>query len=87
MTTAAYTLVEATTSSSTVILVHPDATVMSHPDHVYGQPAAIPASQLYYWTHEWQSGEAEALAELERGEGREFESGRDAVEWLRTDDD
>ena len=51
------------------------------------RPVAIPVSQRYYWTEEWQDGEAETLAELERGEGREFGSGREAVEWLHSEED
>ena len=50
------------------------------------RPVFIPASQLYYWTREWQDGEAEALAELDRGEGQVFESGADAAKWLLADD-
>ena len=41
------------------------------------------SDQLYYWTREWQEGEAEALAELERGEGVVFEDPQKAVRWLR----
>lgn len=41
------------------------------------------SDQLYYWTREWQEGEAEALAELERGEGVVFEDPKEAVRWLR----
>lgn len=46
-------------------------------------PCSIPRDQLYYWTREWQEGEAEALAELERGEGVVFEDPKEAVRWLR----
>ena len=86
MTMTAYRVKEATTASTSV-RVHPGATVMSHPDHEYARPAAVLASQLYYWTEEWQNGEAEALAEIERGEGRVFNSGREAVDWLHSLDD
>ena len=48
------------------------------------RPVSIPTSQLYFWTRRWQEAEHEALAELERGEGREFGSGREAVEWLHS---
>lgn len=49
-------------------------------------PLFIPRSQAYYWTREWQEGEAEALAELERGEGVVFEDPKEAVRWLNSDD-
>jgi AbrB family looped-hinge helix DNA binding protein len=35
----------------------------------------IDATQAWFWTPKWQAGEAEASAELERGEGEVFESG------------
>ncbi len=37
----------------------------------------IDATQAWFWTPRWQAGEAEAAAELARGEGRTFESGED----------
>jgi hypothetical protein len=40
-------------------------------------------SQLYYWTRQWQRDEAEAVCELERGEGVSFSDPLDAVRWLR----
>ncbi len=52
-----------------------------------GTVVAVPASQLYYWTRAWQAAERCAAAELARGEGRQFESGADAVRWLLSDDD
>ena len=50
-------------------------------------PFAIPRSQLYYWTARWQDDEREALAELARGEGREFKSAADAIRWLLDPED
>jgi hypothetical protein len=35
----------------------------------------IDSTQAWFWTPAWQAGEAEASAELERGEGRVLESG------------
>ncbi len=52
-----------------------------------GMPLFIPKDQAYYWTREWQEGEAEALAELERGEGVVFEDPKEAVRWLNSDDE
>jgi antitoxin PrlF len=35
----------------------------------------IDATQAWFWTPAWQAGEAEAAAEVSRGEGRVFVSG------------
>jgi hypothetical protein len=45
-------------------------------------PLFIPRDQLYYWTREWQRGEAEADGELLRGEGVSFDNPQDALRWL-----
>jgi antitoxin PrlF len=37
----------------------------------------IDATQAWFWTPAWQAGEAEAAAELARGEGRTFTTGED----------
>jgi len=50
-------------------------------------PHSAPRAQLYYWTAKWQLEEAEALDELARGEGHEFESAADAIRWLDDKDD
>lgn len=50
-------------------------------------PPFIPRDEAYYWTHEWQHYEAEALGELERGEGRVFHDPTEAARWLRSPED
>jgi hypothetical protein len=50
-----------------------------------GPVLSVPRSQLYYWTRRWQEDEAEAVAELERGEGVGFDDPRDAIRWLLDD--
>jgi len=50
-------------------------------------PLFIPRAEAYYWTRQWQHDEAEALKELERGEGRVFHDPKDAVRWLRRPED
>ncbi len=45
-----------------------------------------PASQDYYSTDAWQREERTALAELERGEGRHFDSAAELIAWLDADD-
>ena len=49
-------------------------------------PLFVPKGQLYYWTAEWQRGEAEALADLGAGRFRMFSNGADAAAWLLADD-
>lgn len=51
-----------------------------------GMPTVIPRDQLYYWSAKWQADEAEAVAELDSGEGRSFDSATDAIRWLLSDD-
>jgi hypothetical protein len=50
-------------------------------------PPVLTASQAYYWTHVWQQGEREALAELREGKGRVFSDPGDAIRWLLSADD
>jgi hypothetical protein len=50
-------------------------------------PLFVPRDQLYYWTREWQSGEAEALRELAEGDFFTFHDGTSAAEWLLDDTD
>jgi hypothetical protein len=50
-------------------------------------PAAIPVSQMYYWTGAWQQGEQEALEEIDRGDARYFDNPRDAIRWLLDPED
>ena len=50
-------------------------------------PLFMPRGQRYYWTQEWQQGEAEADAELRRGEGVTFDNPQDAFRWLDSPED
>ncbi len=50
-------------------------------------PLFIPRSQAYYWTREWQRGEAEADEELRRGEARRFDDHQEALRWLNSPED
>jgi hypothetical protein len=50
-------------------------------------PLFVSRKQLYYWTKEWQAGEAEALRDVAEGRSRTFESGADAADWLLSDED
>ena len=45
-------------------------------------PFFVPRTQAYYWSREWQRGEAEADAELGRGEARAFDDPGEALRWL-----
>ncbi len=56
----------------------------SAPDYLPRRvPLFIPRGEVYYWTYEWQHDEAEALKELERGEGKVFHDPKEAARWLR----
>jgi hypothetical protein len=59
----------------------------SKPERAARAPLFIPHGQDYFWTAEWQRGEAEALEEIANGDIRRFTSGTDAVRWLLADDD
>lgn len=48
--------------------------------------ADVGDGQGYYWTDEWQRDEQVAVAELDRGEGRRFETADDAIRWLNDSD-
>lgn len=50
-------------------------------------PFFIPRAQAYYWSREWQRGEAEADTELRRGEARVFDDPQEALRWLDDPED
>jgi hypothetical protein len=50
-------------------------------------PLFIPRDQAYYWTREWQEGEAEADEEIRRGELRRFSDLDEALRWLDSPED
>lgn len=52
----------------------------------HGLPLFVPREQLYYWTHDWQNGEREALGDLAEGRFHTFPTGREAALWLLGDD-
>ena len=87
MINATYSLSPTFTTASHIRITGLESVVTNEDRFSRNRPVSIPASQLYYWTREWQDAEAEALAELDRGEGQVFESGHDAVKWLLADDD
>ncbi len=50
-------------------------------------PTIVNRAEAYYWTRAWQAGEAESLAEIQRGEVESFTGGAAAVRWLLSEDD
>lgn len=50
-------------------------------------PISLPAEQTYFWTYRWQEAEAEALAEIKRGDYLLFDSDdpQDVARWLLSD--
>lgn len=72
-------------ASSTRVLARPSASASDR-----GRvrvPIFVGRDQLYYWTREWQAGEADALADLAARRFRTFRTGRDAAAWLLRDED
>jgi hypothetical protein len=76
----------ATGASSVALLAHTWSASVD-----FGSPRRMPASirsdQAYYWTREWQEGEADAEAEIQAGDTRVFDGPGDAVRWLLSTDD
>jgi hypothetical protein len=71
---------------STTLLVS-DLTSAYTAEPASGQaPFFVPFGQDYFWTAEWQHGEAEALREIANGDLRRFSSGEAAIRWLLSDD-
>jgi hypothetical protein len=52
-----------------------------------GMPAVVPRDQLYYWTYIWQAGIRHSRKELAAGDFRDFDTPRDAIHWLLSDED
>lgn len=50
-------------------------------------PPAIGRGQAYYWSAKWQTDEQETVDALERGEGRTFATGQEAIRWLLSNDE
>ncbi len=50
-------------------------------------PLFVSRDQAYYWTREWQEGEAEADEEIRRGELRRFSDIDEAMRWLDSPED
>lgn len=69
------------------VAVNPESTSFPTPRSPYRVPFFIPRDQAYYWTREWQEGEAEADEELRRGEAWIFDNPEDALRWLNSPED
>ena len=50
------------------------------------QQVIVPDEQLYYWSPEWQNAEHEAMGELRKGLGIQFDDPTEAIRWLLSDD-
>ena len=73
---------DATSGLSLVIGLEGSSTSISAAGHSQGIPLVIPRSQLYYWSHAWQAGEAAALADLAGGRSRVFHDPRELAKYL-----
>lgn len=47
----------------------------------------IPADQEWFWTEDWQAGEREAQAEIDAGLTKRFDSAKELMEDLLSDED
>lgn len=45
-------------------------------------PLFVPRDEIGFWTHAWQSGEAESAQERAAGRLRSFDTGTDLLDWL-----
>jgi hypothetical protein len=75
--------------SGTSLPIRPDSAVLNtDPGRLRSDyPAAIPASQTYYWTRIWQAGERAALEEIRLAQGRYFSDPHAAIRWLLSPED
>lgn len=64
------------------VRINPESTSFPAPRSTYRVPFFILRDQAYYWTREWQEGEAEADEEIRRGELQRFGSFEEALRWL-----
>ncbi len=64
------------------VAVNPESTSFPTPRPPYSVPFFVPRDQVYYWTREWQEGEAEADEEIRHGELRRFSDIDEAMRWL-----
>lgn len=80
-------IVEHSESTSTAMIVIVGVGTVGTGQPPSEMPASIPADQLYYWTSEWQREEQKSLAEIAAGQGKVFNSARDAIGWLMDEAD
>ncbi len=79
---------DATSGKSNIELdVRSESASVPDGERPYRVPLFVPRHQAYYWTREWQEDEAEALEELERGEGITFHDPAEAARWLMSPED
>ena len=77
------------TASVGVVEIFPMGAAMNmsdtaaRPPHI---PAAIPRSQLYYWTLVWQRGIQESRAALASGDYTDFDDATSLARWLLSEE-
>ncbi|MBA3420927.1 MAG: hypothetical protein H0U12_03390 [Thermoleophilaceae bacterium] len=49
-------------------------------------PVFIPNDERFFWSPEWQAGERDFAADRDEGKLRRFSSGRELIDWLKSDD-
>jgi hypothetical protein len=80
---------DSSTASAGAVEIFPMGGAMNlaaapRPPHI---PAAIPQSQLYYWTLVWQRGIQESRAALAAGDYTDFDDATGLAHWLLSEDD
>ncbi len=80
---------DATSSIENTLTPRLDAAMMSEiPENVSRQiPPLLSQAQAYYWSHAWQLGEQESLADLQAGRFKTFTNADDVVRYLLSADD
>lgn len=76
------TVTTGSVTSSARVTVRAVTACANRTDRPQSIPFAIPRSQLYYWTSEWQRGEAEAMDDVQHGRSQEFDNFVDLAKYL-----
>jgi hypothetical protein len=85
--TYAVALTSETTSGGTTAVSAPMAAAANTPKLPMQRiPLFVPSDQVYYWSHAWQDSQKRSETQLAAGECVEFDSARDLVRWLLSDD-
>ena len=57
------------------------------PRSASGAPVFMNKEEAIYWSYQWLAGEKETRDNLDKGLGKKFEDGNEAIRWLLTVDE